>query len=158
MQSGRILIFYDGKCPFCLRWVNRLLALDRNDRLRFASLQSSWTKAFLEKEGQPHPGMGSILVWDGKNLRGNSAALIRIASELPRPWSYFRHLRFLPAFLRDGIYQFIGKRRYSWFGRHDRCRIPNRAEKAKFLDMHDDVYQDEGHANPSRNTSNPDQR
>lgn len=158
MDAERILILYDGKCPFCLRWIHRLLALDRFDRLRFASLQSEWTRAFLEKQGQVHPGMGSILVWDEKLLWRNSAALIRIARELPRPWSAFRHLRFLPSFLRDGLYQFVGKHRYTWFGRYDACRLPLSDEKQKFLDLNDPVYQDEGHADPSTNTADPDQR
>ncbi|MFO7725615.1 MAG: DCC1-like thiol-disulfide oxidoreductase family protein [Oceanipulchritudo sp.] len=158
MEAGRILVFYDGKCPFCLRWVARLLSLDRLDRLRFASLQSGWTRAFLEKRGLAHPGTGSILVWDNEVLRCNSEALLRIVQELPRPWRYLRHLRFLPSLLRDGLYQFIGKRRYAWYGRYDGCRVPHLADRRKFLDLDDPVYQDEDHADPSRNTADPDPR
>jgi predicted DCC family thiol-disulfide oxidoreductase YuxK len=102
--------------------------------------------------------MGSILVWDQERLHVNSEALIRIARELPRPWSWLRHLRLLPLLFRDSIYTFIGRHRYAWFGLHDTCRIPFSADERKFLDLNDPVYKDAEHADLSQNTADPDQR
>ena len=35
--------------------------------------------------------------------------------------------------VRDGVYSFIARNRYRWFGRKDTCRIATPAEKARFL-------------------------
>jgi predicted DCC family thiol-disulfide oxidoreductase YuxK len=62
-----------------------------------------------------------------------STATLRIARTLGLPWSLCSVLLWLPAGLRDPLYQFVAKRRLQWFGRRDECRIPTADERARFL-------------------------
>lgn len=142
-------VFFDGCCPFCVGWVKFLLDRDGHDRLRFAALQSEWTRAFLARKGVPHPGGDSILVWNGEQLLSRSEAVLDLAEALPGVWSLGRHLSFLPLQTRDFLYDFIATRRYQWFGSQPRCWLPRKADQAKFLDLSDPIYQEIKSENPS---------
>jgi predicted DCC family thiol-disulfide oxidoreductase YuxK len=39
----------------------------------------------------------------------------------------------IPKFIRDAVYDFIARNRYSWFGKKDQCMIPTAELKSKFL-------------------------
>lgn len=146
MTDRRLLVFFDGKCPFCVGWVKFLIDRDGADRFRFAALQSEWTREFLSEKGLPQPGTGSILVWDGRELLRQSEAIARLAAALPGIWRLLSVIRYFPRRMRDGLYDFIGERRYRWFGQYKACWLPEDAEKRKFLDLEDPVYKDTGHA------------
>ena len=158
MTDGRLLIFFDGKCPFCIGWVKFLIDQDGRDCFRFAALQSDWTHRFFEDHGQPHPGMGSIVVWDGTNLLFQSRAISVVTDRLPGVWRFLRHITKLPGSLPDRIYDFIAIRRYRLFGRRDSYWLPEEAERRKFLDLSDPFYQHAKNGDQTEKPSHPDQR
>ena len=43
-------------------------------------------------------------------------------------------LRAVPRRLRDGVYDFVARHRYAWFGRVDACRLPPPEVRARFLE------------------------
>ena len=131
----RLLVFYDGQCPFCLGWVRFLLRRDRADRLRFASLQGDWAATFFRANGLDRPDADSMLAWDGRRLHQESGAALRIAAALPWPWNWGRGLGILPRGLRDGLYRWIARNRYRWFGQHEQCQLPGTGESRKILDQ-----------------------
>jgi len=135
MPPERLILFYDGVCPFCIGWVRFLLDRDGHDRLRFAALQSDWTRRFFQERGLPHPGTGSIRVWDGQHLYDRSEAAGMIARSLPGIWKLAAGLQRLPKSWRDGLYDWIAGRRYQWFGRRDQCWVPGPEVREKFLDL-----------------------
>ncbi|MBK8406288.1 MAG: DUF393 domain-containing protein [Saprospiraceae bacterium] len=47
IPKKKLLLLYDGECPFCLASVRFLLARDHKDKLRFASLQEERIQPFL---------------------------------------------------------------------------------------------------------------
>jgi predicted DCC family thiol-disulfide oxidoreductase YuxK len=53
-----------------------------------------------------------------------SDAAIRILHELPG-WRWTSSLRLIPRTIRDAVYDLIARNRYRWFGRYDRCVLPN---------------------------------
>jgi predicted DCC family thiol-disulfide oxidoreductase YuxK len=150
MEAGIRIVFFDGRCPFCVGWIKFLLDRDGANRLRFASLQSAWSARFFEERGMPHPGMGSVLVWDGEQLHKESDALIELSGVLGGIWRAGRVARHVPAGIRDGIYNFIGARRIQWFGKYDACWLPKAGERQKFLDSADPVYADAATGGQSR--------
>jgi len=135
MNAGDLLVFYDGKCPFCVSWVKFLLDRDGYDRLHFASLQSEWTAGFFKEHGLPQPDLESVLVWDGDQLVGESEAIAVLAEALPGIWQAGRHLLLLPSGLRHKAYRFVADRRYSWFGQYDDCWVPKPEDRRKFVDL-----------------------
>lgn len=142
MSNDRTIIFFDGKCPFCIGWVKFLLDRDGHDRFRFASLQSRWTEDFFESKEQAHPGSDSILVWTDGMLLEKSDAVAHIASKMGGIWKVFRVIGYLPKRFRDGAYDFVASRRYNWFEQREGCWLPTGTEKKKFLDMEDPIYKD----------------
>jgi predicted DCC family thiol-disulfide oxidoreductase YuxK len=141
MDSGKLLVFFDGRCPFCVGWVKFLLDRDGHDRLRFASLQSDWTRRFFAERNLAHPGTGSVVVWDGRWLFQESEAVAEMAAALPGIWRLLHWSRRLPRRWRDGAYRFVARRRHDWFGTYRSCWLPDRRERGKFLDLDDPVYQ-----------------
>ncbi len=66
-----------------------------------------------------------VLIENGKAFTKSSAAL-RIAKKLDGLW----HLLFLfilvPRKIRDGVYDYVAKNRYKWFGKkEDACMLPS---------------------------------
>jgi predicted DCC family thiol-disulfide oxidoreductase YuxK len=52
-------------------------------------------------------------------------------------WSLLYGLVILPAFIRDPLYDWVGKNRYKWFGKKETCRLPSEEEREKFLTLSD---------------------
>jgi predicted DCC family thiol-disulfide oxidoreductase YuxK len=79
--------------------------------------------------------LGSVLlVSDGRIYRKSRAAL-RIARQLDSAWPLFYYFFFwVPPFIADLVYNFIGNHRYKWFGKKDVCWIPDDKLRQQFID------------------------
>ena len=64
-----------------------------------------------------------LLIGNGDALVKGDAA-IAIAAELRRPWNLLATLRLVPRPIRDGVYSFVAKNRYRWFGKRATCKLP----------------------------------
>lgn len=128
------LVLFDGVCNLCNGSVQWILAHDRAQRFRFAALQSNAARAALSAANAPSELPDSVvLVADGRVFLRSDAA-IGIARRLGFPWSLAAVALVLPRFVRDGIYGWIARNRYRWFGKKDACMVPTKALRARFLD------------------------
>lgn len=128
------VIFYDGLCGLCNRFVVWVLERDRSKIFRFAPLQGeAGSKIFTPKELQDGEILKSVVLKEGDSLYYRSDAVFKILDTMGGVWRIISGLRYLPRFLRDGAYNFIAHHRYQWFGKFDVCRIPKPEEKARFL-------------------------
>jgi predicted DCC family thiol-disulfide oxidoreductase YuxK len=83
---------------------------------------------------EPPPGdPESVVLVEGGRVYDRSDAALRIARALGLPWSLAGLGLLLPRALRDGVYRFVARRRYRWFGREESCRVPTPALRARFL-------------------------
>lgn len=99
----------------------------------FASLQSEKGQQLLEQFQLPLNDFNSfILVQDGKAFTKSTGAL-KVAKELRGGWKYLYVFIIVPKFIRDGIYNWIAKNRYKWFGVRQQCMIPTPDVKSRFL-------------------------
>jgi predicted DCC family thiol-disulfide oxidoreductase YuxK/uncharacterized membrane protein YphA (DoxX/SURF4 family) len=127
------IILFDGVCGLCNRFVDWILKRDTGGHFLFAPLQSNRGRELLTSAGLPADYDDSVvLIRDGIAYRCSTAVLL-ILKSLGRPWSMAGAFLPLPTHLRDTIYEILASRRYIWFGRHEQCRIPTSAEKARFL-------------------------
>lgn len=78
------------------------------------------------------PSVDSILFFDGKVVLVESSAVVAIAERMPGVWSLVRFGKVLPQTWRDGLYRFIARNRYRWFGRSSACRLPSAHEAGRF--------------------------
>ena len=134
------LVLYDGVCGLCDRFVQFLLRIDRNDRLRFAALQGPIGTKILNEAGRAATALSTVVVvadhgTGGQRLLDRSdAALFAIASA-GGLYRGAEALRLVPRFIRDAAYNLIAKWRYRIFGRFEACPIPRPETRAKFLDF-----------------------
>jgi predicted DCC family thiol-disulfide oxidoreductase YuxK len=137
MATGRSLthpvILFDGVCGLCNAWVDFLLARDRKAVFRFAALQSDPGKQLLAQAGLPEAYRESVVLIDEQGLHTQSTAALRIFRRLGLPYSLMYAFVAVPRFLRNWVYDFIGRNRYRWFGKTETCRLPTAQERERFL-------------------------
>lgn len=128
------VVLFDGVCNLCNSSVNFLIDRDPDAQFRMASLQSSFAKEFLPQFGIDPEKIDSIAFYVDGRLFRRSRAVLEIARRMRRGWPLMYVFIIIPGFLRDGIYNWIARNRYKWFGKQDFCRMPTPELKSRFLD------------------------
>ncbi len=134
------IVLYDGVCGLCNRLVQFLLKRDQHDRFRFASLQSELSQRVLTRHGLDPHDLDTVYIvqnFDQSNetLLGRSEAILYMLSRLGGIWGLAGIGRVLPRGLRDAVYKIVARNRYSVFGKHESCMLPEPKHRAKFLDV-----------------------
>lgn len=124
------IVFYDGECGLCHRFVQFILARDQAGTFRFAPLQGP-TAARLIPEFAAE--LGSVVLRDETGVHQKSEASLRVLARLGGLWTLATPLRAIPRGLRDLVYGFVANRRYGWFGAADACALPPPAARTRFL-------------------------
>jgi predicted DCC family thiol-disulfide oxidoreductase YuxK len=136
MKSGprQPLILFDGICNLCESSVQFVIRHDKSARYRFASLQSDAAQRVLREYAYDDEELGSVLLVADGRIYQKSRAALRIAKYLDGGWPILYYLFFwIPPVLADVIYDFIGNRRYQWFGQKDECWIPDEHLRKRFV-------------------------
>lgn len=131
-MNNQNIVFFDGYCVLCNGFVDFLIRKDKNNNLRFASLQGTTAKKKLKPDHISKLDSIVFLTKQGQ-VFFKSQAVLHILNSLGGIWTVFKILNIIPGFLSDFVYDIIANNRYSWFGKRDVCRIPNREEKEKIL-------------------------
>ncbi|WNJ19857.1 thiol-disulfide oxidoreductase DCC family protein [Pontibacter sp. G13] len=126
------VVFFDGVCNLCNSTVDFLIRRDQDHTLRFAANQSDFAQKILREE-LGNLDSETIYYWEDGKLYDRSDAVFRIFRQLGAPWSWMFALRFVPRGIRDGVYRWIAKNRYRWFGKKETCRLPTPEERAQFI-------------------------
>ena len=127
------VIVFDGVCNMCNASAQFILDHDRKKAMRLAASQSDAGTALLARFHIETSGPDTMYFFDGERLHERSTAALLIARRLGFPWSLAYVFIVVPRFLRDGIYRFIAKNRYRWFGKRESCRMPAPGEAERFL-------------------------
>jgi predicted DCC family thiol-disulfide oxidoreductase YuxK len=128
------VVLFDGVCNLCNGFVQFLVPRDPERTFRFASLQSDVGQELLAERGLPTDDLESLVLIEGDDCYVKSSAVLRIAAHLGGVYGLLPALRFVPRRVRDQIYDFVAARRYRWFGRKDRCTVPDGDTASRFLD------------------------
>jgi len=132
-QSAHPVVLFDGVCNFCSAGVRWIVARDRRAHFRFASLQSRAAQLAIAAAGVRAPLPDSVILIDGDRVLMRSAAAIGIAKKLGFPWSLAAMAMIVPGGIRDGLYAWVARNRYRWFGRQESCMLPTAGLAARFL-------------------------
>ena len=127
-----MVVFFDGVCTLCQRSVRYLLKHDKKKILKFASLQGECAKKILNAEQLKN--LESLLFYNKKTLHKKSDAVLELCKVLGGGHKLLLVGYLLPKFLRDGLYGFIAKNRYRWFGQQEHCMVPTKDIQDRFLD------------------------
>ena len=126
------IIYYDGLCGLCDRFVQFVLKRDLAGLYRFAPLQGTTARERLPEP--PDPGaLQTVVLEAAGRFRVRSDAALAILTGLGGWWRAAALFRAIPRFLRDAVYDLIARHRSRWFGRREACRVPAPAERERFL-------------------------
>ena len=126
------IIFFDGICGMCNRFVDVILRADRRSQFRFAPLQGETARRLLPPQ-PADPAAWSMVYLDERGVHDLSDASLQVYRRLGGAWSILAWARFVPKAIRTPVYRWIARNRYRWFGRRDACRVPTESERARFL-------------------------
>lgn len=128
------MVYFDGVCGLCNRFVDFVLRRDRRGVFRFAPLQGGTASERLSQGRRPgNPELRTLLVEDKDGVHEKSEAVLRVLAELGGAWRLFGIAKRVPRALRDGLYDLLARNRYRLFGKRETCRLPTAGERARFL-------------------------
>jgi predicted DCC family thiol-disulfide oxidoreductase YuxK len=114
--------------------VNFIIRQDKKNVFLFCALQSEAGKKLLEQYQINWKNTDSFVLIENDKAYQKSAAGLRLYNKLPWYWKWTQIFWIVPKFIRDGIYNFIAKNRYRWFGKKEECMIPTPGVRGKFLE------------------------
>jgi predicted DCC family thiol-disulfide oxidoreductase YuxK len=134
MEHANRLVLFDGVCNFCNFWIQFALKHDKKGKLKFGSLQGTTAQQILPQYNiDPAVLTSVIFIEDGTAYRESTAAL-KVCKFLDGGWKLLYVFIIIPAFLRDGLYKWIGRNRYKWFGKQESCMLPTPEQRARFVE------------------------
>ena len=133
MKKSKKIILFDGVCNLCNGAVIFVIQRDKNDRFRYAALQSEVGRTLAGKHGINTSKTDSIILIEDDRCYTKSSAALRIARYLSGGYPLLYGFMILPKFIRDRLYDVIARNRYQWFGKRENCMVPTPELKAKFL-------------------------
>jgi len=126
------ILFFDGVCTLCNRFVDFLIRVDKKEKLRFASLQGKTAERLLPLHLREKKD--SIVYLKDSNFHLRSSGSLRAIKEVGGIYSALFVFIIVPRFVRDWFYKQIAKNRYKWFGKRETCRVPDKSEEDRILE------------------------
>ncbi|KAK4785957.1 hypothetical protein SAY86_002646 [Trapa natans] len=119
------VVIYDGVCHLCHRGVKWVIRADKHKKIKFCCLQSQAAEPYMKLCGlQREDVLRRFLFIESPGLYHQaSTAALRVMSYLPLPYSALSALLLVPSPVRDGVYDYVAKKRYGWFGKEDECLV-----------------------------------
>ena len=133
MIENKKIIFYDGLCSMCNRFIRILITLDKKEKFLLASLQGKNGKILQKKFSKELHEVDSVIFYN-KQVYTKSSAVINILSELGGIYKLAYIFNIIPSFISDSIYDYIARNRFQWFGKLDKCPMPEKKNISRFLD------------------------
>lgn len=127
------VVLFDGVCNLCDGAVQFIIKRDKHQKLRFASLQSDYAQDRLQYTDLPPQYLDSFVLLEAGAWYTRSTAALRVCKYLDGLWPLLYAFIVVPKPIRDGVYNWVGRNRYQWFGKKDNCMVPTPELKALFL-------------------------
>ncbi|MCA1563027.1 MAG: DCC1-like thiol-disulfide oxidoreductase family protein [Acidobacteria bacterium] len=137
---GQTVVFYDGVCGLCNRFVWFVLRRDRQKRIQFAPLQGELARTALAGHDRDAAHLQTLYViadWSSPRARllDRSRAVLHVLRQLDCRWRWAaRVASLIPLPLADAVYGVIARVRYSLFGRLPACPLPPAEWRERFLE------------------------
>ena len=128
------ILFFDGHCNLCNWAVNLLIRLDRRKILFYAPLSGATAKELALSVDHNKANQSVVYFRNKERIFKLSDAVIEVCTDIFPLGKVFYIFKLIPRFIRDSLYKWIAKHRYSFFGKKEKCRLPTPEEKERFLD------------------------
>ena len=140
MADEQTVVFFDGVCGLCDRFVRFLLEHDRSGRIRFAPLQGELARTVLPRHGLNPDDLDSVVVisrWQHSSERAltRAAAVLYTLDVLGGWWRILaRVAKVVPGPLANWLYDLVARFRYKVFGRFEACPLPRPEWRERFFE------------------------
>ncbi|MGK0253875.1 MAG: putative DCC family thiol-disulfide oxidoreductase YuxK [Mariniflexile sp.] len=135
LEKDKKLILFDGVCNLCNTSVQYVIKHDKKNSFMFTALQSEVGQQIIKDYNIDTSKTDSILLYTPENgVVSKSTAALKIAQNLGFPQNVMSIFFIIPPFIRNGVYDYIAKNRYKWYGKKESCMIPTPELKSKFLE------------------------
>ena len=129
------ILLFDGVCNMCSGFVQFVIKIDPKGKFRFASLQSATGQELLNAAGLSTDELGTVVLIHKGRVSTHSDVALEITRILGGGWTICYAFKVVPRFIRDGIYKWIARNRYRWFGKKDACMMPTPDIRQRFLEV-----------------------
>jgi len=134
LPKDKKIILFDGVCNLCDATVQRVIEHDKKDVFRFAAIQSEIGRQIISHIGIDITKTDSIILYEpGHAYYYKAEAAMKIAKQMGGWYSIVGWFSFLPEWISNGMYDYVARNRYKWYGKKNECMIPTPELKAKFL-------------------------
>jgi predicted DCC family thiol-disulfide oxidoreductase YuxK len=133
LENQNRIILFDGVCNFCNSSVNTVIKLDKKRYFRFAPIQSEIGTQLMLKHGLDPLKFDSVILIDNNRAYTSSSAVINILKKIGGIYSLAYAFIIVPPFIRNGIYKWVARNRYKWFGKKDTCMVPTPETRSLFI-------------------------
>lgn len=129
------ILFFDGDCSLCNKTVRFIINHEASTTkpILFCSLQSAYAKQALEKYHYNFNQLNSLVLLIDEAIFYISDAVLKICSYLKTPYLWFVIFKIVPAFIRNGIYNYIAKNRQQ-LSKTPFCYKPSPTHKNRFIE------------------------
>ena len=132
-MQNEVIVFFDGVCNLCNGSVDFLMKIDKNQRLKFASLQSDFAKNKLANFSSTLQNVDSYLLLKDGEIFIEADAVGNTLIQIGGIWKIIGFvIQLVPKFISNFFYRFIAKHRYKIFGKRESCRV-TMGEKMDFI-------------------------
>jgi len=128
------IVYYDGVCGLCDGFVELLVKLDKNKKLKFSSLQGKSGRILLNKLNLDLEEFDTVLFKVNDQVYTKSTAVFKIINSIGGIIKLFLVFNLLPRRFNDWIYSKVAKNRFKIFGKLDKCDISKFNKPGQFID------------------------
>ena len=126
------MIFFDGVCGGCNRFVDFVIRTDSRREIFFSPVQGETAAGFSLYRSEP-PREWKIAYVDENGVHEGADAVLLVLGRLGGPWKLATLFIYLPRPLKEFFYGIVSRNRYRLFGKRDACRVPSPGERERFL-------------------------
>lgn len=127
------VVLFDGICNLCNSVVQLVIKHDKKKQFCFASLQSDFGQKVLQQFHLPATDFNSFIYLENGKLYTKSTGALRLAKKLGGFWKLLYGFMIVPPFIRNGVYNWVARNRYKWYGKQESCWLPTPDLRARFL-------------------------
>jgi len=131
-NNNNHIVFFDGVCNLCNTTIDFLVRNDKKRVFRYSPLQGETAQKLLPVEYASD--LSGMAYYKQGKIHLKSSAALMIANDLGGIYKLLMAFWIVPRFIRDGVYNWVARNRYKWYGKKESCRLPTPEERSLFLD------------------------
>jgi len=131
--AAHAMIYYDGECGLCDRFVQFVLRHDRDEYFQFATLQSDAGRAQLVQLGLNGSNLQTVILVEAGKSYIRSSATLRVCRQLAGFWPLLYAFNAVPKSWRDTVYSLIARNRKRWFKPPGECPVMSPQWRRRFI-------------------------